>query len=241
MIGIGGRNVDFRWTKGSDGYPTIQKMLSSGCYLARCISLPEMEEGAAEYMAHGIRVIAVYTGESDQAGRYILKSCAALQIGNEPAFAYPNDQASWPNGTTDDVISVWSYIKTTLVPITHPEGLPLIGPGFWAQDYAKWGLVAPYLPGISAAAVHCYPGPSNQTPVSLGFALRSFRNIRPDLPLIGTECHLDTQPLAYARIIDTYCDARLWMGYSGAEVKQKTVSGFESNPAYSILALSRFL
>ena len=225
------RNVDFRYP---GNVPPLEKALADGTRIVRCISLPEQEQGASQFLAAGIRVIAVYTGESDNAGRYVMHNCSALQVGNEPEFAYPGDISAWPTGTADDLANVWSYVTQVLVPAVHPNGFPLIGPGFWCQDYAKWAQVAGRLEGISAAAVHVYPGPSGQTPSAVRSYLSKFRAVRPDLPLICTEYHLGDSWLAYARGIDTYCDARLWEGYQGAN----NMGDLEGNPAYGILALT---
>jgi hypothetical protein len=229
VIGIGGRNVDFRWATGTQGNPGIDKLLRDGTQVVRVISLPAQEAGSSECLAHGIRVLAVYTGESD-AGRYVLKNASALQIGNEPQYAYPTGAASWPTGTADDMVNVWSDVANVLV---GSRELPLIGPAFWSQDYAQWAKVAPYLGKLSAAAVHCYPKPSLQTVASMKAALKAYAAVRPDLPLICTEWTSHENVLAYARAIDTYCEARLWYGPAGDYHR------LEGTPEYGILALAR--
>src|SRR5918912_4595923 len=112
MLGVD-RNVDFR---SPSGHPGVAKALADGTRLVRCISLPDMEFEAENYLAAGIRVIAVYTGESDNADRYVMRACSALQGGNEPVFIYPNNKAGWPSGTADDFVNVWNHIANVLMP-----------------------------------------------------------------------------------------------------------------------------
>jgi hypothetical protein len=222
------RNVDFRYP---EGFPSWQKALVDGTRVVRCISLPEMEAGASDYLRYGIRVIAVYTGESDNAGHYVMQNCSALQIGNEPQFAYPEGKASWPTGSADDMVNVWGYVANDLV---GNRALPLIGPGFWAQDYAKWAQIAPYLPKLSAAAVHCYPDESaNMSLTMMRDKLSRYRGVRADLPLICTEWATRRSVLSFARSIDTYCDDKLWYGPGDPYFT------LEGTAEYGILALAR--
>lgn len=224
------RCVDFRYP---EGYPDWRKALADGTRVVRCISLPEMEADAAIHQEHGIRVIGVYTGESDNAGRYVMTNISALIIGNEPGFIYQSGEASWPAGTIDDMVNVWGYVANVLVPAVHGTCFPLIGPGIWCQDFASWAQLAPYLPGLSAAAVHVYPGPSGQTVAQVRSVLASYRAVRPDLPLLCTEWTA-RQPnvLAYARAIDAYCTMKLWYGpgVAGHEL--------EGTPEFGILTLA---
>jgi hypothetical protein len=231
MIGVD-RCVDFRY---AGGFPDVDQAVADGTRTVACISLEGMEFFAGEYLRRGIRVIARYTGESDAAGRYVMQNCSALQIGNEPEFAARTD-ASWPTGSADDFVNVWNHVANVLVPQSHPQGLPLIGPGIWANDYSKWALVAHQLPGLSAAAVHVYPDgyPFTVSVATLKRWMKAYRDVRADLPLICTEWTA-RQPsvLQIARAIDTYCEARLWYGpgVAGHEL--------EGTPEYGILALAR--
>src|SRR6185436_11393976 len=97
-----GCNVDFRWEQ---GHPSVNDALRFGISEVRCTSLPEMEVWAGAFIRAGIRVIAIYTSESEAAGRYVQRECSALQIGNEWNMG---GDASWPVGSADDMISVWS-------------------------------------------------------------------------------------------------------------------------------------
>lgn len=225
MIGVD-RNVDFRYEA---GHPGVDKALADGTRLVRCISLPEMEHEAANYLTAGIRVLAVYTGESDAAGHYVLQNASAMQIGNEPQFAM-DGAASWPTGSADDFVNVWNHVANVVV---GNRDLPLVGPGIWAQDYAKWAQIAHRLPKLSAAAVHCYPEPSLQTVTSLRAYLQKYRAVRADLPLLCVEWTARKDVLAYARAIDSFCEARIWYGPAGEDHR------LEGTPEFGILALTR--
>jgi hypothetical protein len=225
------RCVDFRY---DGGHPGVAKALRDGTRVVRCISVPDMELVARDYLAAGIRVIAVYTGESDDAGRYVMRNCSALIIGNEPPWAFPT-AASWPTGTADDFVNVWSHVANVLVPAVHPEGLPLIGPGCWVNDFARWALVANRLPGLSAANVHVYPDfyPTPMSLLMLRRNLKSFRDVRADLPMIcGEWTGRQPRVLQIARAIDSYCELKLWYGpgIAGHEL--------EGTPEYGLLALA---
>src|SRR5215216_860834 len=125
-------NVDFR-----DGpsHPGIDVARRHGVTYVRCSSLPEMEDQASRYLDAGIRVLGIYTGESDNAGKYVMQNISALQIGNE--FGMGGD-ASWPLGSPDDMINVWNHVTRVLLPSVHPHGLPLVGPGIWMENYSTW-------------------------------------------------------------------------------------------------------
>ncbi len=231
MIGVD-RCVDFRYP---EGHPGWQKALADGTRVVRCISLPDMEMQAEVYLEAGIRVIAIYTGESDAMGRYVMRNCSALIIGNEPEWAFPTS-ASWPTGSVDDFVNVWSHVANVLVPAVHPQGLPLIGPGIWANDFDKWQLAANRLPGLSAANVHVYPDgyPFSVSVTTLKGWIKNFRAVRADLPLIcGEWTARQPRVLSVARAIDTYCEARLWYGPGEAGHE------LEGTPEYGILALAR--
>jgi hypothetical protein len=200
VVGI---NVDPRFTA---GYPPLLDAKRHGVRWERVVSLPENESYGAERLNAGIRVIAVFTSESNDAGLYAMSNASAIQIGNEP---FMGGDASWPTGSADDFVNVWSHIANVVV----KGRLPLIGPGIWCQDYGNWAQIANRLPGLSAAAVHVYPEPSLQTVSSVKSYLSKYRAVRSDLPLICTEWHTRTNVLAYARAIDSYCDAKLWYSY----------------------------
>lgn len=218
-------NVDFRYPQ---GYPDWREARRLGIGMVRCISLPENEDAAAGYLGHGVRVLAVYTGESNAAGRYIMSSASAIQIGNEPGYVYPDGAASWPTGTSDDMVNVWSHVANVLVPQVHPNGIPLIGPGLWVNDSAKWALIASRLPKLSAAAVHCYPD-FYPTPMSLSafkVNLKAFAAVRPDLPVICTEWTArQPRTLSIARAIDAVCDARYWYDWGDPGQPQHMLQG----------------
>lgn len=204
-------NSDFRY---DGGYPSHHDAQRYGIRAQRVISLPQMEPLAASFLEKGIRVLAIYTGESNNAGNYVMHNCSALQIGNEP---FMDGAASWPTGNADDFVNVWNHVAKVLVPQKH-DYLPLVGPGIWAQDYLKWAQIANRLPDLSAAAVHCYPEPSGQTPSSLKWYLARFKNLRPDLPLICTEWTargITNDPIEYQRAIATYCEDQYWFAWSG--------------------------
>lgn len=223
-------NADFRYEA---GYPNVWTARRYGVSAVRVISLPEMENEAVAYIEAGIGVIAVYTGESDAADHYIMRACSALQIGNEPEFAM-SGPASWPTGTPDDFVNVWSHVANVLVPAVH-DYLPLIGPGIWAQDYIKWGMIANRLPGLTAAAVHCYPEPSGQSPSSLRWYLNRYRGIRADLPLICTEWTAREKCLDQFRAIDTYCDDKYWYTWGPGVGDYHKLDG---SPALGMLSLA---
>lgn len=219
-------NVDFRYAA---GYPHWRDALRFGIDWVRCTSLPEMEEAALEYLSHGIQVLAIYTGESDNAGRYVMRNCSALQIGNEWAMG---GEASWPTGTADDFVNVWSHVANVLVPAIHPQGLPLVGPGLWIQDYGNWRKIAHRLPGLSAAACHVYNLASSQ----IGYYASRYRNTRVDLPLICSEWTA-RQPdtLAVAREIDRYCEKKMWFAFGNGVPGHELVG----TPELGVLALAR--
>jgi hypothetical protein len=201
-------NADFRY---AEGYPTHRDVARYGIRAMRVTSLPEMEPLAASFLERGVQVLAIYTGESDRTGQYVMYHCSALQIGNEP---FMDGAASWPTGSVDDFVNVWHHVANVLVPQKHAY-LPLVGPGLWAQDYQRWAKVATRLPGLSAAAVHCYPEPSGQSVSSLKWYLARYRNVRPDLPLICTEWTSRTTTLEYQRAIASYCDELYWFTWGG--------------------------
>lgn len=218
-------NVDFRYAA---GYPSVWEANRLGIDLVRCTSLPEMENAAAEYISAGIRVLAIYTGESNQ-HNYVMKNCTALQIGNEWAMG---GEASWPTGDADDFVNVWSHVANAFVPVVHPDGLPLVGPGLWQQDYLNWRKIAHRLPKLSAAAVHVY----NVLPSQSAYYLSRYRNSRPDLPLICTEWTA-RQPdtLAIGKDIDKYCDGKIWFCW-GPGVEGHLLNG---TAELGVLALAR--
>lgn len=195
--------MDFRYQA---GYPHWRDALRLGIDWVRCISLPEMEGPANEYITHGIKVLAVFTGESNDAGLYVMQNATALSIGNEPQFAM-DGAASWPSGTSDDFVNVWSHVANVVV-----QGrIPLVGPGIWSQDYAKWAEVAHRLPGLSASSVHVYPEPSGHTDALVRKHLASYKAVRPDLPLICGEWTMrGTRTLPTYRSIDLHCDSKFW-------------------------------
>jgi len=222
------RCVDFRYQA---GHPGIDKALADGTQAVRCISLPAMEDYAETYLMAGIRVFAVYTGESNERGNYIMRNCSALIIGNEPGFAYPHHEAAWPLGSAEDYINVYSHVANVLVPAQHP-GLPLLGAGFWAHDYDQWARVSYWLPNLSGAVVHVYPIATGHSVSTTRDHLRRYRDVRPELPLICGEYTVRGNALQWAKAIDTYCTRRFWYG-PGSEVH-----ALEGTPEYGILALT---
>lgn len=224
------RCCDFRYL---EGHPGIDKAQRDGTRVVRVISLPAMEDWARRYIAAGIRVFAVYTGESNEAGGYVMRNCSALIIGNEPGFAYPQHEAAWPTGTADDYVNVYSHVANVLVPEQHP-GLPLLGAGFWAHDYEKWRDVTWRLPNLSGAVVHVYPIATGHSVATTTTHLRYYRNVRPDLPLVCGEYTVRGNVLAWARAIDTYCTLKFWYG----PPMNDPVHGLENTPEYGILALA---
>lgn len=199
-----GTNLDYRYAGGS---PTIEQVQQFGIRIARYISLPENEYQAENTRLAGCRGIAVYTGESENAGKYVMQNAGAIQIGNEP---FMGGGATWPAGDAQAMVDTWLRVRD-VVWAKHGEWFPLIGPGLWVQDYAKWATIANRLEGITAAAAHVYPEPSGQSELSVRNLLARYRNVRPDIPLICTEWSARwPNVLPIARAIDTYCSARLW-------------------------------
>ena len=195
-----GVNVDFRYEA---GYPPLLNAQKLGLRWARVISLPVMEYWAEQLLLHGCQVIAVYTGESEDAGRYVMNACSVLQIGNEP---FMNGAATWPAGNANKFVQTWLDVRD-LAWRKHGEWFPLMGPGMWIQDYGKWASIADRIEGVTTAACHVY----DHTPASARTLLGRYRDVRPDLPLVTTEWTArwpDTLPLA--RVIDEFCTARCW-------------------------------
>jgi len=220
-------NVDPRWDEGA---PDMQDARRYGLKMVRLISLPENEHYAAECLVNGIQVLAIYTGESNNAGNYVMQQASAIQIGNEPQFAM-NGAASWPTGTADDMVNVWNHVANVLVPQVHPKGIPLVGPGIWMQDHARWVMIADRLPGLSAAAVHVY----NATERDVAYHLPRYRNVRPDLPLLCAEWTARGRDLLLvARAIDRYCARKIWYSW-GPGVPGHALVG---TPEFGVLALS---
>ena len=195
-----GCNMDFRYDA---GYPPLIVAQRLGLKWARVISLPIMEYWSEQLLLHGVQVVACYTGESENAGRYVLSNCSVLQIGNEP---FMNGDASWPAGNANKVTDVWLQTRD-IAWRKHGEWFPLMAPALWAQDYSKWASIADRIEGVTTAAVHVY----GHSPERARELLQRYRDVRPDLPLVCTEWMArwpDVLPIA--RAIDAYCSARLW-------------------------------
>jgi len=226
-----GVNVDPRWEAGR---PSIDQVRRNAITWVRMTSLPENEDYAAECLANGARTLAIYTGESDNGGKYVLRAASAIQVGNEPQFAM-NGDASWPTGGPDDMVNVWNHVTKVLIPSVHPGGIPLVGPGIWDKDFQQWALVAGRLQGISAAAVHVYPGASGHTLTQTRAFLAKYRAVRADLPLLCTEWRVwGDQLLATARAIDTYCDHKFIFAWSDGVPGH----GINGKPDQGVLALA---
>jgi len=210
-------NVDFRYDA---GYPYWREALRWGVSGVRCTSLPAMDDAAGNYLSKGIRPIGIFTGESNKAGLYVMQNITALQIGNEP---FMDGDASWPTGDADDFVNVWSHVANVV--LADRQDLPLIGPGIWVNDVQAWASIAHRLPRLSAAAVHVYLDTLGYSITSLKSALKAFRAVRPDLPLLCTEWSA-RQPrvLEVSRAIDTYCDRRYWFAW-GAGVPGHELAG----------------
>lgn len=228
LQGFMDRCVDFRY---SEGHPGWEKALLDGTRAVRVISLPEMEMQAKVYLEAGIRVFAVYTGESDQANRYVMRNCSALIIGNEPKWVYPHHIAAWPDGTANDYVNVFSHVANVLVPEQHP-GLPLLGAGFWAHHYAEWAKVAGRLPNLSGATVHVYPIATGHSLATVKKHLQLYRDVRPDLPLVCGEYTVRGNALAWSKTLDTYCTKKFWYGPGDP------THALEGSDEYGILALA---
>lgn len=224
-----GLNVDFRYP---EGYPSIDDVHRYGIGWARCVSLPAMESWAGAYLRAGCRVLAVYTGESEQAGQYVMGSCSAVQIGNEPMMGH---DAAWPAGGAQEMVDTWLRVKD-IVWNLHGEWFPLVGPALWSQDYLKWRQLAQRLEGVTAAAVHVYPEPSGHTLEQVGNHLQRYRAVRSDLPLMATEWTSRwDKVLSVARMIDTYCTHRLWYTWNDPGQPHHALSG---TPELGILSLA---
>jgi hypothetical protein len=225
-----GVNLDYRY---EGGFPSIDDVRRHGIGIVRCISLPTMEYWAERYLLEGCRVLAVYTGESDNAGRYVMQNCSAVQIGNEP---FMNGDATWPSGGPLDVIDVWLRVRD-LVWRKHGAWWPLMGPALWSQDYARWAMIAHKLDGVTCAAVHVYPDPSGHSLEQVKNHLQRYRSVRNDLPLVCTEW-MTRWPgtLSLARAIDTYCDSRCWYTWNDPGQPHHTLAG---TPELGILAMAK--
>lgn len=201
MLGV---NLDYRYTA---GYPSIEDVRRHGIGWVRCVSLEVMEFWAGRYLAEGCRVIAVYTGESEQAGRYVMTNASAVQIGNEPLMGH---NASWPSGDAQKVVDTWMRVRDR-VWRQRGDWFPLMGPGIWSQREDLWLQLADRLEGVTSAAVHVYPDASGHTVADVRTHLETYRSVRPDLPLVCTEW-MARWPVSLdvARAIDDSCDSRLW-------------------------------
>lgn len=198
-------NVDFRY---SAGYPSWQDCLRYGIDWVRVISLPQMEGQAATYLDHGVKVLAVFTGESNDAGLYVMQNCSALQIGNEP---FMGGAASWPTGGPDDFVAVWNHIVNVVVGDRH---LPLVGPGIWTQDYGNWASIAWSLPRLSAAACHVYPDPSGHSDDDIWNMLDEYKRVRSDLPLICSEWTMRGDRLHNTtHTMSQFCSQAFWFAW----------------------------
>jgi hypothetical protein len=195
-----GVNLDFRYDA---GYPPLLTARRLGLTWVRVISLPVMEYWAEQLLLHGCQVIAVYTGESEAAGRYVMNSASVLQVGNEP---FMGGAATWPAGNANAFVKKWLEVRD-LVWDKHGQWFPLMGPGMWVQDYSKWASIADRIEGVTTAAVHVY----GHSPEQARPLLERYRAVRPDIPLFCSEWMArwpDT--LALARTIDTFCTGRCW-------------------------------
>lgn len=219
-------NVDFRY---SAGFPSWQDCLRHGIDWVRCISLPQMEQAAHVYLDHGIQVLAVFTGESNDAGLYVMTNCSALQIGNEP---FMQGAASWPTGDPDDFVNVWSHVANVVV---GNRPLPLVGPGIWIQDYENWNLIAGRLPKLSAAACHVYPDPSFQSDDDVWNLMSAYKNVRSDLPLICSEwTHRGDRMMTTLNSMRAFSSQQFWYAW-GPGVPGHELYG---TPEFSKLVLS---
>lgn len=225
-----GTNADARYAGGA---PTVDELNRHGIGIVRLLSLPANEAYAEQCLANGTRVIAVYTGESELAGKYVLDAASAVQIGNEPMMGLA---ASWPAGNAAGVVSTWMRVRD-YVWDKHGVWFPLVGPGIWSQRADLWKRVADRLEGVVAAAVHVYPDASGHTQAEVVKYLLAYREVRADLPLLCSEWTARwPRTLEVVRALDEYCDDRAWYTWADPGQPHHTLVG---TPELGILAMAK--
>lgn len=197
MLGL---NVDFR---NADGYPSIDLVRQLQPAFVRCVSHPDQENGAFGYHIAGIPIVAVFTGESWDAGKYVMQHCTAVQGMNEPL---EGGHATWPGTVVlQEIEDIWLQIRDAVWQ-RHGDWFPLIGPGLAYTRSDLWHQLRWRLQGVTAAACHVYPMATGHSLTTIKAKLREFRDVAPELPLICTEW--DSEYPDHLRTYDairTYC------------------------------------
>ena len=202
------------------GYPGVAEAKRHNTEIVRMLSLPQNEAYAGAMMQEGIEVLGIITGESYVGGRhwrdadpYVLPSCSALQIGNEPMMGHG---ASFPEGGAPNMIQLWERVRTYVRVRQGRTDLPLVGPGIWMQRPELWASVRPDLNECVAGAVHVYEGAGDSFG-EIGWLdgqLADYASIAPDLPLWCTEFTARWPELyPVKRTINRYCDIAIWAHY----------------------------
>lgn len=185
-------NVDVDPTLTS-GYPGLAEAKRHNTQIVRMISRPQAEALAGAYMAQGIEVIGIITGQSYPEGAdwrtsdpYVMPSCSMLQLGNESMMGHA---ASFPSGNAATFIQFWERVRHYVRVTLGRSDLPLVGPGIWMQRPELWASIRNECNEIVVGAIHVYEG-AGDTFADLAWVernLNGYMDVARDLNYMVTE------------------------------------------------------
>lgn len=212
-------NVDVDPTY-AGGYPGLAEAKRHNTQIIRMISRPQAEALAGSYMANGIEVLGIITGQSYPVGSdwrtadpYVMPSMSALQIGNEPMMGHA---ASFPSGNASTFIQFWERVRHYVRVQLGRSDLPLIGPGIWMQRPELWASIRNECNEVVASGVHVYEGAGDSFANLdwLRAKLEAYSDVAPDLNMWCTEFTARwPHVVPVMDVLSGFCDVSIWAHY----------------------------